>query len=483
MLKVYNTLDRKLEEFKPLEDHVVKFYQCGPTVYWNQHIGNMRAMVMADLVRRSLTQLGYDVKFVRNYTDFGHLTGDNIGDADTGEDRVEKSARREGVSPKEIADRFIAQFEKDTNELNIIEPDVKARATDYIDSMIKMVQTLLDKGYAYVTPKAIYFDVSKFPDYTKLSGRKLDKDKAGSGFGDVSDSNKKNPADFAVWFFRTGPHASALQYWPSPFKSPEVPSGEGFPGWHIECSAMVLDTLGKTIDLHMGGVEHISIHHTNEIAQSEAANGVKFVNYWLHNEHLLVDGKKMAKSEGTGFLVDEIIEKGFDPIHIRYLFLQAHYRSKQNFTWESLNGAKNAYQRLLGIYSELLLDQNSSEGNEEEKASYRAKFNEALEDDFNLPQALASVWEMIDSDISKISKRELIEEFDKVLGLKISENSQKKKEVAPEVKEKIEKLIQERNDYRKSKDWAKADEIRKKLNEEFDVEIEDKGELTEWAVR
>ncbi|MBN1915396.1 cysteine--tRNA ligase [Candidatus Dojkabacteria bacterium] len=478
MLKVFNTLGRKLEEFEPLNKGKISFYHCGPTVYWTQHIGNMRGMLMGDLIRRSLSYLGYEVRHVRNYTDFGHLTGDNIGDADTGEDRMEKAAKRENLTPQIIAEKYIAEFDRDTKLLNILEPTVKARATDYIDGMIEMVKLLIDRGFAYVTSKAVYFDISRFKNYTDLSGRDLEKDKAGAGIGDITDPDKKNPADFVLWFFRTGVHKNALQYWSSPFTSPEVKNGEGFPGWHIECSTMALQNLGETLDIHMGGVEHISIHHTNEIAQSEAVTGKKYVKHWLHNEHLLVNGKKMAKSEGTSYTLKQIIEKGYSPLDMRYLFLQAHYRSKQNFTWEALDGARIAYQKLktqLGSWLE-----NFKEGKVE--VEYRKKYIEALEDDFNIPRALGVLWEVVKADLLESAKLALIFDFDKVFGLGLKEEAENISEFLKKNRKEIERLVDEREKYRGNKGWEEADQIRKVLGKKYHVEIEDQKDGTEWRV-
>ena len=337
MIKLFNTLSRQKEDFIPIKDKKVGIYYCGPTVYWTQHIGNLRGAFCADLAVRVLKYFRYKVKMVRNYTDVGHLTSDD----DFGVDKMEKSALKEKLSPKQIADKYINVYEQDTRELNFLEPDYKPKATENIKEMIKMIEILLEKGFAYATPLAIYFDITKAKDYTRLSKQKLDENIKGAGKGEITDIEKKNPYDFALWFFKAGAHENALQYWPSPFKSALVEKGYGFPGWHIECSAMSKKYLGDTFDIHMGGVEHIPVHHTNEICQSESTNGVKYVNYWLHNEHLLVDNKKMSKSEGTGFSLKEVKEKGFDPLSLRYFFLQAHYRSKQNFTWEALDAAQN----------------------------------------------------------------------------------------------------------------------------------------------
>lgn len=526
MLKIYNTLTKKKEEFKPIDDGRVKFYHCGPTVYWVQHIGNMRAMVLADLINRSLRYLGYDVKLVRNYTDVGHLTSDE----DEGEDKLEKGARRENKTPQEIANKYIKVFEEDIRDLNVREPEVKPRATEHIKEIIEMVKILLEKGYAYTTNLAVYFDVSKANDYTRLSGQVLEKNISEAGKGEVSDKNKKHPADFALWFFKAGKHKNALQFWESPFESPLVENGEGFPGWAIECSAMSKKYLGNTLDLHMGGVEHIPVHHTNEIAQSESANGVKFVNYWLHNEHLNVNGGKMSKSEGTAWSLAEIKEKGYDPLVLRYFFLGSHYRSKQNFTWEALDAAEVSLRKLRERIIEM---RKGSEGRKEgverrqtilnypldkkrhseprmlrgeeshgarngcgnahfaagsftpqsgvqddanlnsplSRGEIKRKFIEAVEDDFNIPRALAVMWDMIKSDLDDKEKLELVFDFDRVFGLRIEEV----KEVKEELPEEVMALVRAREAARSAKNWARADEIRDKiLNLGFSVEDTEK---------
>lgn len=460
MLKIYNTLTKSQEEFKPLNPPQVSFYQCGPTVYWTQHIGNMRAMVLADLIRRSLSYLGYDVRFARNYTDVGHMTTDEDG----GEDKMTKAAKRENLSPEEIANKYITQFEADVMALNCLPPSDKPRATEYIQQMKSMVQDLLDKDFAYATELAIYFDVTKFPNYTKLSGQKLDMNRAESGKGDVGDPQKKHPADFSVWFFKAGTHKNALQVWDYEFTLPsrEKISGEGFPGWHLECSAMNKAIFGPTIDIHMGGIEHVPVHHTNEIAQSEAASGAQFVRYWLHNEHLTVNGEKMSKSEGTAYSLSEIIERGYDPLVLRYFFLGAHYRSKQNFTWEALDGAKSALDRLrnmVGFELKLFTIDVLDEEKDKEKIikEFKDKFISAIEDDFNLPQALAVVWDMLKSDNLNQDKRKTILEFDQVLGLGLSELK------AEEAPEEIKALAEARFKARQDKNWIESDRLRDEL--------------------
>ncbi len=439
---LYNTLTRRKEKFVPLEKNKVRFYQCGPTVYWTQHIGNLRAMTIGDLLVRSMRYLGYQVKFVRNYTDVGHLTSD----ADLGEDKMEKGARREGLTPEQLAEKYIQIFERDCKLLNLVEPDYKPRATETVEEIKQLVKTLLDKGYAYITELAIYYDTSKFKNYTQLSRQKLIEQQQGAGKADVEDKQKKHSADFALWFFKKGKHKGALQTWNSPW-------GEGFPGWHIECSAMSKKFLGETIDIHMGGVEHIPIHHTNEIAQSEAANGVKFVNYWLHNEHLLVDDKKMAKSEGTVYSLQELMDKGFDPLDLRYFFLQAHYRSQQNFTWDALTAASSARQNLLRLIFSLTQKASGAVGSK--ILHWQERFVKALEDDLNIPQALAIVWEMLGSGGKPADLLQTVYDFDKVLGLKATE-------LKSQIPEQLLKLAKLRKKLREKGDYKKADELRRR---------------------
>ncbi len=468
MLKIYNTLGRELQEFKPIEEGQIRFYQCGPTVYSIQHIGNMRSAVMGDLIRRSLKYLGYEVNFVKNYTDVGHL----VSDGDEGEDKIAKGAKREGLTPEQVTTKYIEQYESDVSALNVLMPDSKPKATEYVNQMIEMVQTLLDKGMAYLTPTAIFFDVDKFPEYTKLSGQKLEMNKIGEGHGNVTDDNKKNPYDFAIWFFRTGEHSNALQYWKSPFKSPHVENGEGFPGWHIECSAMTKELLGATLDIHMGGIEHIPTHHPNEIAQSESSNEAKFVNYWLHHEHLDIDGRKMAKSDGTAYSIEDIVNKGFDAIHLRYFFLQSHYRSKQNFTYEALEGSKTAYERLVNFLRSWAKDvEDTRHPDFKVDEVFKQRFSEALENDFNIPEALGIVWEITKTELPSYTKLATILDFDRVLGLKLEDKIAEPKDFEIPTEAKI--LLDERELARIQKDWKKSDELRDRLKDEFGIEVKD----------
>jgi len=465
-----------MQEFKPIEEGKVRFYQCGPTVYWTQHIGNMRAIVMGDLIRRSLMYIGYEVKYVRNYTDFGHLTSDG----DEGEDKMEKGAKREGVTPKEIADKYIKEFEIDVNSLNVLVPTVTARATDYLQPMIQMVQVLLDKGIAYSTPKAIYFDVTKFSEYTALSGQKLEMNQSGEGHGDVTDSAKKNPVDFALWFFKTGVHKNALQYWESPFESTEVENGFGFPGWHIECSAMAKANLGDTLDIHMGGVEHIPVHHTNEIAQSECANSADYVHYWVHNEHLDVDGTKMSKSLGNVWNLSTLKEKGYSPLALRFFFLQSQYRSKQNFTFEGLDASVKAFERLQNFVNTWSKEVEQTNTAGQIDKTLKDKFIAALEEDFNIPLALSVVWEVTKADITAANKLATVLDFDRVLGLELDSAITDPQTLEIPLEAQI--LIDERALARLQKDFKKSDELRDRLKAEFGLVVKDTSEGQEIAI-
>ena len=465
MLQLYDTLTRKKHAFNPLEEGKVSLYQCGPTVYWTQHIGNLRAVVMTDLIVRTLEYSGYAVKFVRNYTDVGHLTSDS----DSGEDKMEKGAKREGLSPKQIAEKYIAIFEKDCTLLNAQNPTISCRATDYISDMIQLTQKLLDNKYAYSTELAVYFDTKKFAAYDTLSRQKMESLVTGAGKGTVEDVHKKSPTDFALWFFKAGTHAHALQYWPSPFRSRLVENGEGFPGWHIECSAMSMKNLGETLDIHMGGVEHIPVHHTNEIAQSEAATGKTFVRYWMHYEHLLVNGEKMSKSLGNVYSIDDLQQKGFHPLALRYFFMQAHYRSRQNFTLEALESSVNALNSILSTIM-LLLQVDKHEGSIIE--DQHKLFIEAIEDDFNIPKALAVLWEVMNSNEAPKDKLATVLDFDKVLGLRLRDI------LKYTIPQKIHAMVKSRQLLRKQSKFDEADTLRMDIEREgYKVEDFESGSI------
>lgn len=466
MLRLINTLTKKKEEFIPILNDKITVYQCGPTVYSHQHIGNLFSAVKGDLIRRSLKYLGYNVQFTRNITDVGHL----VSDEDEGQDKMEKGSIREGLSPKEISEKYTKIYHNDLEKLHCLAPDFETKATDYVIKMAEMVQVLLDKGFAYATSKAIYFDVTKFPKYNDLNGQNLEMNKQGSGHGTEEDPEKKHPFDFSVWFFKAGAHQNALQTWEYKFDGIKQDILEGFPGWHIECSAMSKATLGDTLDIHMGGVEHIQVHHTNEIAQSESANGVKFVNYWLHHEMLEIDGGKMSKSKGNVYTLDDLMQRGYKPEVFRYFLLFGHYRSKQNFTFEAMDAASVALSRLIGAIKNL-----GSNDNGEIIEKYNEQFKNSLEDDFNVPKALSVLWDMLkDKEQKSENVLATIKRFDDVLGLGLismaSEVEVEKILDNPQIK----LLIEQRQKAREEKDWSEADRIRQELKEKYGYTVVDK---------
>ncbi len=439
-----NTMSRKKEVFKPLREGEVGIYTCGLTVYNFAHIGNLRAYVFADTLKRMFLFNGYKVNHVMNITDVGHLTGDE----DEGEDKMEAGARREGKTVWEIVDFYTKAFFNDLKRLRIIFPTVTCRATRHVDDMIDMIRKIESNGYTYVAGGNVYFDTSKLSDYGKLARLKLDEDNTRSRV--ESDPYKRNPFDFVLWFTRYKYDSHAMQ-WDSPW-------GRGFPGWHIECSAMSSKYLGERFDIHTGGIDHIPIHHTNEIAQSEAAFGHEWVNYWLHSEFLVIgDGEKMSKSLGNFITLQTLIDRGYDPAEYRYYLLGAHYKKQLAFTLEALDGAKSAMKRLTTKIGEL-------KGSEAPVSKLNSvllnEFHEAINDDLNTPRALAVLWKVVDSeDLRPGEKLSLINEFDRVLGLGLSEIET---EVIPE---EVEELANQRDQARRGKDWKKADELRKLISE------------------
>lgn len=460
MLKLYNTLSRKIEEFTPINPPHVGMYTCGPTVYDYTHIGHLRKYVGDDVLRRALEISGYEVKHVMNITDVGHL----VSDEDQGEDKMEKGARESGRSVWEVAEFYEKYFWSSVEEVNIKRPNIVAKATEHIKEQIKLIHRLEKNGFIYITSHAIYFDISKFLSYTKLSGQKLEDKEVGAREEVFVDKAKKHPQDFALWFFTVGHFQDHTMRWPSPW-------GEGFPGWHIECSAMSMEYLGDSFDIHTGGIDHIPVHHTNEIAQSEAVSGKPFVKYWVHHNFLIVDGEKMSKSKKNFYRIDEVKGKGFDPLALRYLFLTAHYRDKLNFTWQSLKAAQNALNNLRQIIREWSLTSVIATNN------FYAKFTDAINNDLNMPQALAVMWEMVKSNIPTSQKSEDLLEMDKILGLKLDEYLGKSLQVPANLIE----LVEKREHARKSGDFKKADELRKEIKK-FGYEIEDslKGPTIKW---
>lgn len=441
MLKVYNTLTRRKEEFVPLNDKVVTMYSCGPTVYSYAHIGNMRAYLFMDSVRRTLKYNGYKLKGVMNITDVGHL----LSDGDDGEDKMEKASREQQKSVYEIAAIYTDAFMKDLAKLNIGKPEIIAKATDHINDMIKYVEALVEKGYGYETSDGIYFDISKFKEYGKLSGLDLKGQRAGARV-DVNDE-KRNPADFALW--KKAPKEHIMQW--------ESPWGMGYPGWHIECSAMSRKYLGDTFDIHTGGVDHIPVHHENEIAQSEALVGHKTVDYWMHVEFMQVDGGKMSKSLKNTYTVSELEQKGYSAMAFRYFCLNTHYRKKLNFTFEGMNAAKTAYNRLLAaVHSH----KGGKSFDEEAVKKYDELFTEAINDDINIPLGLGVLWNMLKEKPSQ-AIYDLAMKFDKVLGLALDTESAPEKVEAPE---EVIKLAELRLKARKDKDWAQSDVLREQIS-------------------
>ncbi len=473
MLKILNTLSGGKEPFTPIEPAEVGIYTCGPTVYGSPHIGNLRAYIFADTLRRTLEYLGYKVKQVVNITDVGHL----VGDESEGEDKLEKGARATGRSVWDVARGYEKEFIEALKKLNIEMPAAFPRATEHIREQSEMIRTLSKKGFTYEISDGIYFDTSKFEGYGKLSGQKLEEKEAGARV--EIKGEKKHPADFALWKFCVGENLDHTMRWD--FKSGSDLSAEphlteeenrkkkiGFPGWHIECSAMSVKYLGERFDIHTGGVDHIPVHHENEIAQSEAAFGHSFVNYWMHNEFILVDGGKMSKSLGNTYTLDDLRNKwGISPLAFRYFCLTAHYRSKLNFTEEAIEAAQTGYLRLLMRAGELRPSAITENITQENTKKYEQSFKDALEDDLNTPRALAVLFDSLkDEEISRSSKITLIKEFDKVLGLNLLEESAAeyiKKSIYDKLDASAKRKVDEREEAREQKDYVKADSVRKEL--------------------
>ncbi len=445
LIKLYNTLTRKKEVFKPIKINHVGIYSCGPTVYWYQHIGNLRTYVSNDIVKRIFLYNNFKVKHVINVTDVGHLTSDS----DTGEDKIERAAKKEGKKASEITAYYFKVFREDLNKLNIIEPDVWAWATKHIKEQIALIKTLEKKGYTYKTSDGIYFDTSKIKDYGKLARLKIEDLEAGKR---IDMREKKNKTDFALWKFSEKPGVRQ-QEWKSPW-------GIGYPGWHIECSTMSSKYLGKHFDVHTGGQEHIPVHHTNEIAQSESAYGKKpWVNYWIHFAWLLFKGEKVSKSKGGLYTLSELEEKNYDALAFRYLCLTTYYGKPLNFSIEVLNSAMRSYLRLKNIISEI--KKSKDKKNKKNIETAKKQFLEIVNQDFNTSRGLAFLWEILrDDKLNNSEKYELALDFDKVFGLDLD------KEEEIEIPHKIKKLVAERENARKKKDWKKADELRKKINKE-----------------
>jgi cysteinyl-tRNA synthetase len=440
-MNLYNTKTRSIEKFTTLKQGVVTMYACGPTVYDFTHIGHMRKYIGDDILRRTLSYLGYEVKHVMNITDVGHLTNDS----DQGEDKFENKAKSEGKNVWEIAALYTDYFNKSMQAVNVLPPNIAlAKATEHIEQMITLNQTLVSKGFAYETDQALYFDVSKDTHYGELSGQKLVDKIIGAREEVAQDPNKKNPADFALWFKRVGKFSDHTMYWPSPW-------GNGFPGWHIECSAMSMHYLGETIDIHTGGIDHIPVHHENEIAQSECATGHEFVKFWVHHAFLNVDGEKMSKSKDNFYTIKDIQKHNINPLAIRILCMQTSYRKPLNFTWESLFAAEKQLKRLQSFASikergGIIID------------SYKKQFIDALNDDINTSKILATVWEMLgDEKQSRIDRYATLISFEEVLGLDLK-NVQEFS-----ISEEAKFLLNQMSIAREQKDYKTSDNIRVQL--------------------
>lgn len=439
-IELFNTLSGKKEAFEPLEKGVLKMYNCGPTVYNYAHIGNLRSYVLADTIRRTFEYVGYEINQIINITDVGHLTGDTDL-SDLGKDKVEEEAKKENKTAREVSDFYTQAFFEDLDRLNIERSEINfPRATDHIPEQISLIEKLEKKGHIYKTSDGIYFDTSTFKGYGKLGNINLLGLEEGARIG--VNSEKKHPTDFALWKFSpTG--EKRQQEWGSPW-------GTGFPGWHIECSAMSMKYLGETFDIHTGGIDHIPVHHNNEIAQSESATGKKYANYWIHNAFITIaTGEKMAKSEGNFIRLQTLIDKDFHPLAYRYLLLTAHYRSPMTFSFEALQGSQNAYEKLLEHIRSYTDDGKINE-------TYQKEFLAHIENDFDTPQAIATMWKLIkDQSVVDADKKATILDFDRVLGLGLSFFG-----TAEEIPETVNQLVVDREQARLLKDWKRADEIR-----------------------
>lgn len=448
-LTFYNTLTRKKEEFHSIDENRVRMYSCGPTVYSYAHIGNFRTYIFMDTLRRVLKYNGYELKHVMNITDVGHLESD----ADEGEDKMEKAARKEKKDPYEIANFYTEIFLKDMEKLNIDKPEIITKATENISQMIEYVKEIIKNGYAYETSKGIYFDISKLDKYPVLSNRKLDDQIAGARV-DV-DPEKKNPYDFALWIKAPENH---IMKWESPW-------GLSYPGWHLECSTMGRRFLGEEFDIHTGGVDHIPTHHENEIAQSKGATGKIPAHVWMHCEYLQVDGGKMSKSLGNTYTISQLEEKGISPLAFKLFCFTAHYRNKLNFTFEGAYGAQKALERL---YDSYIKNANGVDDVDEDIIKeYEERFLEYINDDMNMPGAMSVVWDIARNTKKSTKFADLLLKFDEVLGLDMK-NAEKylvkfKQNDSEELPAEIKKLVEERKNARAEKNWAKSDEIRDKI--------------------
>ena len=463
-MKIYNTLNKKVEEFIPVEENVVRMYTCGPTVYHYAHIGNLRTYIFEDILEKGLEYLGYDVRRVMNITDVGHMTSD----ADTGEDKMEKGALREGKSVYEIAEFYTEAFFKDTEKLNIRRPAVVEKASNHIDKYIEIIEKLINDGYAYVSDGNVYFDITKAKDYYKLSGKNPEELMVGVRDTVEEDKSKKNPGDFGLWF-TVSKFANQDMKWDSPW-------GIGYPGWHIECSGISAKYLGEYLDIHCGGVDNIFPHHTNEIAQSEAYFGHKWCNYWVHGEHLNDKSGKMSKSNGEFLTVSLLEEKGYNPLSYRLFCLSSHYRNQLVFSWEALDGAEQTYQKLKNKIKSL---DKTPDLHETKLDYYQEKFKEAISNDLNTSSMLTVLYDVLkDDELTDFTKLYLVDDFDKVLSLGLIDEE---KEIDSDLEKYILDKIEERNKAKKEKDYSKADAIRDELMEK-NIKLIDSREGTTYEI-
>ena len=462
-LKIYNTLSHSEEEFIPWNNEVVNMYTCGPTVYHFAHIGNLRTYIMEDILERTLRYLGYNVKRCMNITDVGHLTSDS----DTGDDKMVSEAKKEHKTVLEIAKYYTDIFFEDFKKLNIIKPEIVSPATGNIDEYIKIIEKLLETGYAYEAGGNVYFDTSKLKQYYVLTNHNEEELMDGVRDTVEVDNNKKNKADFVLWFTKSKFDSQDLK-WESPF-------GLGYPGWHIECSGISIKYLGEHLDIHCGGVDNIFPHHTNEIAQSESFLGHPWCKYWFHVEHLNDESGKMSKSKGKTLTVDTLIENGYDPLSYRFLCLQSHYRKQLTFSYSSLDGAENAYKKLknkvLSLSKDGIIDEDVFN-------EFKNKFISYLENDINTANAISVIYDVLKSDTNDITKYELIKDFDNVLGLELTVSSSKNDIDEEYIKSKIE----ERNEAKKNKDYELADKIRNSLLEQGII-LKDTREGTTYEIK
>ncbi len=461
-MKIYNTLSREKEELVPISGNRVGLYTCGPTVYNFAHIGNLRTYVFEDVLRRAIKYNGFELKHVMNITDVGHLTSD----ADEGEDKMLKGAEREHKTVWQIAESYTKAFMDDCEKLHIQQPDVICKATDHIQDMIELIKRIEKNGLTYISEGNVYFDIMKFPDYGKLARLNMEELQAGARI--EVDENKRNPQDFVLWFTNSKFKNQEMQ-WDSPW-------GRGFPGWHIECSAMSIKHLGEQFEIHCGGIDHIPVHHTNEIAQAEGATGKKpWVKYWMHGEFLVLEKEKMAKSGGNFITMQTLVEKGYDPLVYRYFCFTAHYRSQLKFSWEAMDGAKSSFESLKKKVIELKnspVDSKSAN----RLTLYKTQFQEAINDDLGIPAALALTWTMLkDAELGAKEKLELMAEYDKVLGFGIESWQEEKLELS----EDIEWMVMQREEARKNKDWKESDRIRDELKANGII-LEDTPQGVKW---